>query len=229
MIPLRDLNPRHSFPWVTLALIAANAAVFFHQMSQPPAALRQMVLTWGFVPARLEAALADPAAGLLPVAVTLVSSMFLHGSFWHILGNMWFLWVFGDNVEDRLGHGRYLVFYLLCGAGAGLAHGLFVPGSAVPAVGASGAISGVLGAYLVMFPRARVVTLVPLVIFFFLARLPAVVLLGWWFLLQLASGLAELGAATGAGVAWWAHIGGFVIGVALTPLLRRRSRTFIHR
>jgi membrane associated rhomboid family serine protease len=222
MIPLRDLNPRHSFPAVTVLLIAANVVVFFHQAAVPADTLQQIFLTWGMVPARLELALADPQVSLGPALATLFTSMFLHGSFWHILGNMWFLWVFGDNVEDRLGHGRYLAFYLACGLGAGLAHAGVEWGSTVPAVGASGAISGVLGAYLVLFPRARVVTLVPLVIFFFMARIPAVVLLGWWFLLQLLSGVAELGSLAGAGVAWWAHIGGFVLGVVLVPLLRRR-------
>lgn len=222
MIPLRDENPRHSFPWMTVLLIAANAAVFFHQLSLSPEHLRQYTLQWGYIPARLELSLAGSGAGIVPVAVTAFTSMFLHGSFWHILGNMWFLWVFGDNVEDRLGHGRYLFFYLLCGLGATAMHTAFSLGSTVPAVGASGAISGVLGAYLVMFPGARIVTLVPLVIFFFLARLPALVLLGWWFLLQLLSGMAELGAAAGAGVAWWAHIGGFAAGVILLPVFRRR-------
>lgn len=222
MIPLRDRNPRHSFPAMTVLLIAANALVFFHQASLPADALQQMFLTWGMVPARLELALAEPQASLGAALGTLFTSMFLHGSFWHILGNMWFLWVFGDNVEDRLGHLRYLLFYIACGLGAGVTHAAVEWGSTVPSVGASGAISGVLGAYLVLFPGARVVTLVPLVIFFFQVQIPAVVLLGWWFLLQLMSGVAELGSAAGAGVAWWAHIGGFLIGVVLVSLVRRR-------
>jgi membrane associated rhomboid family serine protease len=150
--------------------------------------------------------------------------MFLHGGWLHLLGNMWFLWVFGDNIEDRLGHLRYLVFYLATGLGAGLAHALLNLSSTIPAVGASGAISGVLGAYFVLFPHSRVITLVPLLFFFFTVRLPAVIILGYWFAIQFISGLGAVALPGSGGVAWWAHIGGFVLGAVLVRMFRPRRR-----
>jgi membrane associated rhomboid family serine protease len=151
--------------------------------------------------------------------------MFLHGGWAHLIGNMVYLWIFGDNVEDRLGHGRYLAFYLLAGVAAGLAHAYLNPGSAIPTVGASGAISGVLGGYLMLFPHARVLTLVPVLFFFDVVELPALLYLGFWFVMQVVSGaLASALAEAAGGVAWWAHVGGFVVGMALGPLLRRRRR-----
>jgi membrane associated rhomboid family serine protease len=150
--------------------------------------------------------------------------MFLHGGFMHILGNMWFLWVFGDNIEDRLGPIRYLLFYLLCGVGAALAHFLTDPRSTIPVVGASGAISGVLGAYFLLFPGRKVITLIPLLIAFFTVRLPAVVILGYWFAIQFFNGFAALSGPQGAGVAWWAHIGGFVLGLIWVRVFEPRQQ-----
>ncbi|HYA98317.1 MAG TPA: rhomboid family intramembrane serine protease [Methylomirabilota bacterium] len=222
-IPLKDLNPRRTFPLITILLIAANVLVFAYQVSMPPRAERAFVLAYADVPSRLPAWLsgsAPAAAALTP----LFTSMFLHAGIVHLLGNMLFLWIFGDNVEDFFGHFGYLVFYFGCGIVASLAHDLSDLSSKVPALGASGAISGVMGAYLVLYPRARVLTLV----FIFLVPIPAVVLLGWWFLLQFLGGLNTAG-ANGAhaagGVAWWAHVGGFVMGVLVALAFgEKRSR-----
>ena len=216
MIPLRDENPSRTFPGVTVALIAACAAVFLRMTSLDGPGLQAFVAAYGAVPARL---LADP----LGAAPTLVTSAFLHGGWVHLLGNMLYLWIFGDNVEERMGHGGFLAFYLLAAVAAGLTHTLLTPLSHRPLVGASGAIAGVLGAYLVLFPRARIVSLVPLGIFTRVVAVPAVVFLPLWFILQLVSGLASL---TGEAetVAWWAHVGGFVAGVVLVPLFARRRR-----
>ena len=222
MIPLRDINPRFSTPWVTIGLIVANVFVFLYQVSLGPQAGEQLVLTLGMVPARLEGAFTSPNVALGEAFLPLFTSIFLHAGLMHLIGNMWFLWVFGDNIEDRMGHLRYLLFYLVCGAGAGLAHAIFNLGSRVPTVGASGAISGVLGAYFVIFPRSRVVTLIPLPFLFFTTELPAVVILGYWFLIQILSGLGSLAVPGAGGVAWWAHIGGFLLGAMVAVLVRRR-------
>lgn len=219
MIPLYDINRRQSFPFVTVALIALNVLVFFFQASLGPAAGQRFVFLYGMIPAKLQIALAGGEFTLAQATTPLLTSIFLHGGFMHLLGNMWFLWVFGDNVEDRMGHARYLLFYLLTGIGAGVVHTLFNWGSPVPAVGASGAISGVLGAYLLMYPRARVLVMLPIVFFAYFIRLPALWVLGLWFALQLVS---ELAASQGAGVAFRAHIGGFLAGMALIPLFKYR-------
>jgi membrane associated rhomboid family serine protease len=215
MIPLKDLNPRRTFPILTLLIIAANAAVFFYQLSLGPDGGQQFAMTYGMVPARLDLALSASKVTLVDALLPLFTSMFLHGGWMHILGNMWFLWIFGDNVEDELGHFQYLLFYLVCGIGAGLAQTIFSWGSKVPAIGASGAISGVLGAYIVFFPRAKVLTLVPLLILFFTIKLPAVFFIGFWFVMQFLSGVGSLGAGMTGGVAWWAHVGGFLMGIFL--------------
>jgi len=221
MIPLRDSVPARSWPVVTWVLIGVNVWVFLYELLLGPG-LEAFVRTWGFVPARYflvaEIDPSDWASRYLP----LLTSMFLHGGWAHLLGNMVYLWIFGDNVEDRLGHVRYLAFYLVTGAGAGLAHAYLHPDSVIPTVGASGAISGVLGGYLVMFPYARVLTLVPIFFFFDVVQLPAVIYLGFWFLMQLVSGtLALVAAGEAGGVAWWAHAGGFLVGMALVWPLRR--------
>jgi membrane associated rhomboid family serine protease len=148
--------------------------------------------------------------------------MFLHGGWMHVIGNMWFLWVFGDNVEDRFGHDKFFLFYVACGLGAGLIHTAFNWGSSVPTVGASGAISGVMGAYFVMFPRSKVVTLVPLIVFWFTVQVPAMFFVGYWILLQFVGGLGAMSIHSQGGVAWWAHIGGFAVGFLLAKLLRPR-------
>jgi membrane associated rhomboid family serine protease len=223
VIPLRDTVRAQSWPLVTYALIWVNVWMFLYELALGPE-LEPFVGTWGFVPARyFVLAELEPdnwAARYLP----LLTSMFLHGGWAHLIGNMIYLWIFGDNVEDRLGHFRYLAFYLLTGLGAGLAHAYLHPDSIIPTVGASGAISGVLGGYLVLLPHARVITLVPLFFFFFdIVELPAVLYLGFWFLMQFASGaLAMVVAGDAAGVAWWAHVGGFVAGMALAHVIRRR-------
>jgi membrane associated rhomboid family serine protease len=228
VIPIHDKNPRHSAPVVTVLLIAANALLFFYELSLGQR-LEGFIMSAAFVPARLwEGGALSP--GAVPEALSSgLLSMFLHGGWGHFLGNMLFLWVFGDNVEDRLGHVRYLLFYLLAGYAATFAHAWFSPLSTVPAIGASGAISGVLGAYLFLHPKARIVTVVWILFFIRFVEIPALVYLPIWFLLQLFSGVSSLQVAEGApaagGVAWWAHIGGFVAGPLLLLLLgggRRR-------
>jgi membrane associated rhomboid family serine protease len=229
LIPLRDLNPRRSVPVVTVLLIVLNCLLFFYEL-QLGEQLDSFIMSAAFVPARYFAAGFDPALAGEALTSALLS-MFLHGGWMHLLGNMLFLWIFGDNVEDRLGHLRFLLFYLLSGFAATLAQSLADPGSTVPQIGASGAISGVLGAYLVLYPRARIVTLIFLGFFIRLAEVPALVFLPLWFLIQFVSGLASLAAATSAqgGVAFFAHVGGFLAGVVLLFVLggmgRRRQLT----
>jgi membrane associated rhomboid family serine protease len=217
-IPIKDLNPRRSFPAVTLLLILVNVAVFAYQFTLPPGAEKAFLLAYADVPSRLPALFSGQvgAAVFLPF----LTSMFLHAGILHIAGNMLFLWIFGDNVEDFFGHLGYLFFYFVCGIAASLAHDFSNLHSGVPALGASGAISGVMGAYLVLYPRARVLTLV----FIFLVPIPAVVILGWWFILQILGGLSAVGMQATGGVAWWAHIGGFLMGVLLTLVFRLRGR-----
>jgi membrane associated rhomboid family serine protease len=222
MIPIRASEPAQSRPWVTYALIALNVWIFLYEILLGPE-LEAFLRTWGFIPARyfLMAELYPEA--WLPRYVPLVASMFLHGGLAHLIGNMLYLRVFGDNVEDRLGHLRFLGFYLGTGVVAALVQAHLQPDSTMPTIGASGAISGVLGAFLVMFPHARVMTVVPLLLFFPLVEVPAIVYLGLWFLMQVLNGTAVLAVMEeSGGVAWWAHVGGFVAGMALAPLLRRR-------
>jgi membrane associated rhomboid family serine protease len=217
-IPLKDLNPRRTYPFVNTTLILTNFAVFIYQLSLPTRAMKEFVLSNATIPARFPSWLAGHSTfefAFLP----LLTSMFLHSGIAHILGNMLFLWIFGDNVEDFYGHLGYLFFYLLCGVGADVLHVLFNFHSTVPALGASGAISGVMGAYAVLYPRSRVLTLV----FIFLVPIPAVIILGFWFVLQFLSGLSSLGVAASGGVAWWAHVGGFLLGLFLTALLKDRD------
>jgi membrane associated rhomboid family serine protease len=220
MIPLRDINPRRTFPFVTIGLIVVNFLFFFYELSLGQH-LDGFLRSSAYVPANYF----EPGNGTVD-AKSILLSMFLHGGWMHILGNMLYLWIFGDNVEDEIGHVRYLLFYLVCGWGATLTHGYLNRSSAVPSIGASGAIAGVLGAYLVMFRKARVLTLIPLGFFTRVTELPAILVLGMWFVLQLFSGVASLGAggAQSAGVAFWAHIGGFVLGMLLALLLRRRNK-----
>ena len=219
MIPLRDMIPRRTFPVVTLGLIAANALLFLFELSLGPR-LEPFMMQAAFIPARYLAdglSVGDLGSG----ARSALLSMFLHGGWAHFLGNMLFLWIFGDNVEDRLGHFRYLIFYLASGYAATAAHALAGPHSTLPAIGASGAISGVLGAYLFLHPRARILTLVFLGFLIQTIEVPALVFLPIWFLIQFISGVASLGAAEAqsGGVAWFAHIGGFIAGPILLLLL----------
>ena len=213
MIPLRDVIPSRTPPVVTVGLIVANSLVFLYQVSLPEAQLQVLVKEFGLVPA--EFALSS-----------LVTSIFLHGGWLHVVGNMWYLWIFGDNVEDRLGHGRYLVFYLLCGVIAGLAQTVVSPDSYIPTIGASGAIAGVMGAYFVLYPQSRVLTLIPLFIFIEIVEIPAVFFLGFWFLMQLFSGAGSIAHTTGSqgGIAFWAHVAGFVVGLVGVFVFRRPER-----
>jgi membrane associated rhomboid family serine protease len=221
-IPLKDETPSRTFPAVNILLILSNVAVFIYQLTLPPHAYKAFVLTDATVPARFPAFLAGHLsfeAAFLP----LVTSMFLHSGLLHIAGNMLFLWIFGDNIEDFFGHLPYLLFYLFCGVGSGLLHVAFNWGSTVPAIGASGAISGVMGAYLVLFPRERILTLV----FIFLVPIPAVFILVYWFLIQFAEALTSAGTPAmmqGGGVAVWAHVGGFLLGMLITGLAGKDRR-----
>jgi membrane associated rhomboid family serine protease len=221
MIPIRDDAPSYTTPWVNYFLIALNTLVFLFELALGPHHLDAFLFSFGLVPAHLTAAL---RAGAYAAALTpFLTSMFLHAGWLHIIFNMWWLWIFGDNVEDWLGHFRYLLFYLLSGLGAGLVHILFNLGSQVPSVGASGAIAGVMGAYFVLFPSARVLTF----IFVFFTWLPAWLILGYWFVLQFLSGaatsIASSGQGSSGGIAVWAHVGGFLTGVAMIKLFPRRA------
>lgn len=211
MIPLRDENPTRTTPVVTRALIAINVLAFLYEVSMG-SYLGYFVRGWGLIPERLSLAFTG-AEPLPPALLTVLTSMFLHGGWVHLIGNMWYLWVFGDNIEDRLGHVRFLGFYLVAGTVSAALHTLANPGSPIPTVGASGAIAGVLGAYAFAFPRARVITLVPIFFFLQIMALPALLVLGLWFVVQIFSGSLALGTGATGGVAWWAHIGGFAFGV----------------
>lgn len=218
MFPLRDTVRSRSFPVVNYGLIALNALVFLFEASLGTRAFERFIAAYGVVPAQVS--LVQPFSWL-----TLFTSMFLHGGWFHLLSNMWVLFIFGDNVEDRMGSFRYLIFYLLAGTIAGATHVYFSPGSNVPTVGASGAIAGVLGAYFVLFPSARVTTLVPLFILPWFIEVPAFLFIGIWFLTQLSSGLLQLGAyGDFGGVAWWAHVGGFLVGILLARIFVLRPK-----
>ncbi|HEY6571809.1 MAG TPA: rhomboid family intramembrane serine protease [Candidatus Eisenbacteria bacterium] len=220
MIPLRDANPSDRFPFVTIGLIVACTLVYLDEASLGQG-LRAFFAAFALVPGQVTYGVQSGEVGVAGSIQPFFTSMFLHGSWMHLIGNMWFLWIFGDNVEDSLGSWRFLTFYLLAGLGAGLAHYLLQPSSAVPTVGASGAIAGVLAGYLVLFPKARVTTLVPIGIFLQLMELPAMVLIGLWLAIQIGSAILSLG-WSGGGVAWWAHVGGFVVGVLLVRLFLPR-------
>jgi membrane associated rhomboid family serine protease len=222
MIPLYDDNPRVTFPFVTVLLIAANLIVFVYQLSLGPGDSRAFVFLYGMIPSHVGGAL-QTGSGLGLALRPLFTSMFVHSWWLHIIGNMWFLWIFGDNTEDAFGHFGYLIFYLACGLAGGIAHTIANWGSNLPAVGASGAIAGVMGAYLVLYPRARVLTLIILVVFFFTVRLPAIVVIGILFLIEFFNGIGSLGVANAGGVAFWAHIGGFVLGVIAGLALKQRA------
>jgi membrane associated rhomboid family serine protease len=224
VIPLKDMNPRRSFPFMTLLLIAANVVVFVHQITLPTAAAEVFVKTYALTPSHIQLALEGHRYTPVQAFLPLFTCMFLHGGFLHIIGNMLFLWVFGANVEDRFGPFGYLLFYLVCGIGSGATQLLFSWGSRVPSLGASGAISGVLGAYIVFFPRSRILTLIPLLIIFFTARIPAWIFIGLWFLMNFLSGVGSLGAINTGGVAWWAHVGGFLLGVLIAGFAKLTGR-----
>ena len=222
MIPLRDDNPVRTRPVVTVVLIVLCTLVFLWQQSLSANGQQQAAYLFGLIPAVLFGN-AQLEGQWIPAGATLITSMFLHGGWLHLIGNMLYLWIFGDNVEDRLGRGRFVVFYLVCGIVAALGQGVADPRSEVPMIGASGAISGVLGAYLVLYPRAKVLVLLPLLIFVTTVRVPALVVLGIWFAGQLLSSLLAA-PGSGGGVAFAAHVGGFVAGVVLIRLFLRDRR-----
>ncbi|HEX7013306.1 MAG TPA: rhomboid family intramembrane serine protease [Steroidobacteraceae bacterium] len=221
MIPLRDDNPSTIRPLVTIALVIACVLVFLWQVSLGPERGQEMIYSLGLIPAVLFDVKDLPAElALIPASMTILTSMFMHGGWMHLIGNMLYLWIFGDNVEDSMGHGRFVVFYLLCGLAAALAQAVPEPGSTIPMVGASGAISGVLGAYLLLYPHARVLVAIPFGFFLHTARIPAGIVLVLWFGLQLLSNLmAQPGQG---GVAFRAHIGGFIAGMLLVPLFKQK-------
>lgn len=224
MVPLNDNNPTRIRPLVTYALITLNIVIFLYELRLSSSELEAFFQRYGVVPSELTASFASgDSSQIWPQLLTLFTSQFLHGGFLHIAGNMLFLWVFGNNIEDQLGHIRYIIFYLICGALAGLTQWFFAMDSDLPSIGASGAIAGVLGAYILRFPRAKILTLLPLGFFFFAVRIPAIFFLGFWFLQQALYGIASLNAPANVGmmggVAYWAHAGGFVFGIILGPML----------
>ena len=222
MIPLRDTIPSKTYPVVNNMIIAINVLVYFLQLMQGDG-MDRFIITYGLVPARYSIPEIAVHFSLGAQAFSFLSFMFLHGGFWHLLGNMWSLYIFGDNIEDRLGSLRYLLFYLLCGLLSGLSHLFLNWNSQVPTIGASGAIAGVMGAYLLLFPRARILTLIPIFFIPYFVEIPAFFFLGIWFVLQFIN--AAGAPATGGGVAWWAHIGGFVFGIILLKVLLKVPAT----
>ena len=213
MIPLRDVIPSRTTPVVTVAIIALNAVAWLYELSLPERSLQELLRAYGVVPAAFQ-------------LMTLFTSMFLHGSWAHVIGNMWYLWIFGDNVEDRMGHGRFVVFYLLCGIGAALGHIAVQSTSLLPTIGASGAIAGVMGAYFVLYPHSRVLTLIPLIIVWEVVEIPAIFLLGFWFVMQLFSAGAiavSANTAGSGGIAFVAHVAGFVLGMVGVFVFRKRQ------
>lgn len=220
MIPLRDNNLHAKTPVVTIALIAVNIAVFLYQLSLG-GHLEEFINTFGFIPYRLHI-----GGSLFFKIIPFFSSMFLHAGIWHLLGNCLYLWIFGDNVEDRLGSFRFLAFYLLCGIAASSIHAAVNINSTVPAIGASGAIAGVLGAYFLLFPKARVLTLLPLFIFWQIIEVPAFFFLGFWFFYQCLLGISSLGIRDATGIAFWAHIGGFGAGILLLKIFLKEKNKY---
>src|SRR5947207_2600373 len=212
MIPLRDVIPSRTVPFLTVTIIILNTLAWLYELGLPREDLPVFLQQFGVVPAYFS----------LP---TLISSMFLHGSWSHVLGNMWYLWIFGDNVEDRLGHGRFLIFYLICGIAAALGQILIDPTSTLPTIGASGAIAGVMGAYFVLYPQSRVLTLIPLIVFWEIVELPAIFLLGFWFLMQLfsAGAIAVTSNSNAGGVAFMAHVAGFITGLVGVFVFKKRQ------
>ena len=213
MFPIRDTQPSYSRPIVTILIIVLNVIVFLYEFTLDEYSRNYFIANYGLIPARFHAS-------------AVITSMFLHGGWLHIIGNMWFLWIFGDNIEDVLGHAKYLVFYVLCGIAAGMTQTFFNAGSRLPMVGASGAIAGVMGAYLVKFPHSRIVTLV--FVFFFITTIdvPAVLMLGYWFFIQIFNGIGNFGYShlSQGGTAWFAHVGGFIAGILLVNLLGTREK-----
>lgn len=225
MIPISDANPTRRVPVVNYLLILTTVAVFLYELSLSSRQLDRLIFTWGVVPNNILFAFTDPFAAPLPVWATLITSQFLHAGWAHILGNMLFLWVFGDNIEDVLGHFGYLFFYLISGIAAGIAQVIVTGPSNIPSIGASGAIAGVLGAYIVLYPWARISILFPIFILFWTIEIPAVIVIGWWFIQQFFYGIGVLSAGAASGIAFWAHIGGFAAGIIMIlPFIGRARR-----
>ncbi len=221
-IPLKDENPTSRFPFVTIFFISLNILIFFYQFFSPEG-LQFFVYRMGTIPYEITHFTTISSFPRLAPPLTLIASMFLHGSFLHLFGNMLYLWIFGNNIEDFLGPLRFIIFYILSGLGASFAHILFNPNSRIPVIGASGAIAGVLGAYLILYPRARVLTFIFLFFFIRIVPIPAAVILGFWFLAQI------LNVGIGGGVAWFAHIGGFLIGILLIKIFTgRQKKAWVH-
>ncbi|MFQ5455543.1 MAG: rhomboid family intramembrane serine protease [Nitrospirota bacterium] len=221
MIPIKDDNPTKTFPFFTILIIAINILVFFYQLSLGRLGTERFVYTYGLIPIELFRGV-DIADGVhIPVVTTIFTSMFLHGGLFHLAGNMLYLWIFGNNIEDILGHIRFLVFYLLCGLIASFSHALTSSYSVLPMIGASGAVSGVLGAYIIRFPTSRILTIVPFFLFIHIIRIPAVIVLGLWFIMQFLNAASSLADSSG-GVAWFAHVGGFLSGIVLVILFKKR-------
>ncbi len=210
MIPLRDLNPRNSFPIVVILIILANIYLYFHYISLPEVHLQKLFFQWGLIPSKFK-------------LTNLITYQFLHGGLLHLISNMWALWIFGDNVEDKMGHFKFLLFYLLSGIIAGLVQVTISSTSNVPCVGASGAIAGIMGVYVTLFPTAMVICIVPIIFYPLFVQIPAVLLGILWFLTQLFNGLISLSLIAVGGIAWWAHIGGFLGGILISPLFLKKS------
>jgi len=222
MIPLRAENPSRSVPFVNITLILANISVFIYQNFVVPGGAEPLFSRLGCIPYEFTHFVDINPPALVPVPLTILTAMFMHGGWIHLLSNMLYLWIFGDNIEDTLGHLKYLSFYVLCGVIASLFHIFTNLNSQVPSLGASGAIAGVMGAYMLLFPKARIKTLLILVIFIRVVRIPAIIMLGYWILIQILSGFAEFGSRTGSGIAWFAHIGGFIAGFILITIIKKR-------
>jgi len=217
MIPLRDTQPSYTVPFVTVSIIVLNVLAFLYEFMMDPYELNFFIAHYGVIPTRFQ-------------WMDVLTSIFLHGGWMHLIGNMWFLWIYGDNVEDILGHAPYLLFYLLCGLAATMVHVLFNGDSRVPTIGASGAIAGVMGAYVVKFPHSKITTLVPVFVFITTMEIPAYFILLYWFVIQFFSGIGSVGHShlSQGGVAWFAHVGGFLAGVGLILVMRTQER-FSHR
>ncbi|HDP98914.1 MAG TPA: rhomboid family intramembrane serine protease [bacterium] len=224
MIPLRDTIPSRSFPFITILLILINGAIFLLEISLGKG-LVEFVEMFGLIPERYFKLASGEGHNIVQRYLPFLTSIFLHGGWFHVLWNLWFLWIFGDNVEDHFGHFKFLLFYIICGLLAGLAHVYVNPGSIIPTIGASGAIAGVMGAYIVLYPRSKVLTIIPIFFIFPIIHIPAFVFLGIWFISQFISGAASLGIDQSfSGVAWWAHIGGFLAGAVVIIFLFPRKK-----
>lgn len=227
MIPLKDTIPHRGFPLITWTIILLNGIIFIYEISIPKDLLQQLFYLFGLVPAKYSYPKWAIIHGLpFDHYLSFLTNMFLHAGWLHIVGNMWFLHLFGSTVEDRMGHIRFLIFYLLTGLAANIIFFMLDIHSTIPEFGASGAIAGVMGAYIVMFPKARILTLIPIFLFPLLVTLPAFLYLGFWFLIQLFSGTLSFASRETGGVAWWAHVGGFVTGMVLLPFFRRKELSY---